>query len=147
MLGNADLWDVAMRCHRVLAAAELPHVVAGGVAVCLHGYQRNTIDLDLIIRPADTERVRSVLLEAAFTWDAANAEFLSETGVPVQFLLAGGQAGSGSEVLLPSPDDPQAVTEIEALPVLSLVRLIEKKTRVEKGTSAARTRTLPTWSS
>ena len=51
MLGNESIWDVAARCHNLLSSADIPYSVCGGVAVCLHGYQRNTTDLDLIIRP------------------------------------------------------------------------------------------------
>ena len=46
MLGNENLWQAATYCHQVLADAEIPHSVCGGVAVCLHGYQRNTTDVD-----------------------------------------------------------------------------------------------------
>ena len=44
MLGNENLWQVAMQCHRALADAQIPYSVCGGVAVCLHGYQRNTVE-------------------------------------------------------------------------------------------------------
>ena len=37
MLGNEPLWQTAEQCHDLLAAAEIPHAIAGGVAVCLHG--------------------------------------------------------------------------------------------------------------
>ncbi len=49
MLGNENLWQAAMFCHLTLASGEIPHAVCGGVAVWLHGYQRNTTDLDLIV--------------------------------------------------------------------------------------------------
>ena len=41
MLENESLWEAATQCHQILAAAKIPHAVMGGVAVCLHGYQRN----------------------------------------------------------------------------------------------------------
>ena len=53
MLGNENLWQVAIQCHRALQESQIQHSVCGGVAVCLHGYQRNTVDLDLIIRRAE----------------------------------------------------------------------------------------------
>ena len=49
MPGNENLWQTAAQCHRILADADIPYTVCGGVAVCLHGYQRNTVDLDLKI--------------------------------------------------------------------------------------------------
>ena len=67
MLGNESLWNVAERCHALLSAKEIPYSICCGVAVCLHGYQRNTVDLDLVIRSSDTDAVKifKVLVHAA----------------------------------------------------------------------------------
>jgi precorrin-2 methylase len=45
MLGNQTLWDTARHCHEALRQAGVAYAVVGGVAVCLHGYQRNTVRL------------------------------------------------------------------------------------------------------
>lgn len=127
MLENGTLWEVAESCHQLLEAAGIPHAIAGGVAVCLHGYQRNTIDVDLLVRSEDGPRLRKVLEQAGFAWHAAEAEFRSESGIPVQLLMAGDRAGKGSEIRLPDPDSDRFVTIKEGLPVLSLSRLIEAK--------------------
>ncbi len=79
MLGNQDLWETAKQCHRVLASAEIPYSVCGGVAVCLHGYRRNTVDLDLIIRPNDGEAVKQIIEKAGLAWDPQRAEFARKT--------------------------------------------------------------------
>src|SRR5207248_3156963 len=47
MLENQTLWQTAAHCHAALDAVEIPHAIVGGVAVCLHGYRRNMVDLDL----------------------------------------------------------------------------------------------------
>jgi len=67
MLGNENLWQVAMQCHHVLAESQIPYSVCGGVAVCLHGYQRNTVDLDLIIRQTHSSAVRAALENAGLS--------------------------------------------------------------------------------
>jgi hypothetical protein len=127
MMENESLWQAAARCHEVLAAAEIPHAVLGGVAVCLHGYQRNTVDVDVLVRRVDADAVRASLEREGFAWNAKDKEFSSPSGVAIQFLLAGDPAGRDSEVHLPDPGDDRAVTEIEGLPVLRLSRLIETK--------------------
>jgi hypothetical protein len=73
MLGNETLWQVARQCHAALRDAGVPHAIAGGVAVCLHGYQRNTVDLDVIVRRDDSELIRSALEAAGMHWSAAHA--------------------------------------------------------------------------
>jgi hypothetical protein len=127
MLGNQNLWQVATQCHRLLETANLAHSICGGVAVCLHGYQRNTVDLYLIIRRIDSETVKEVLERAGLKWDDQQAEFRSAEGVAVQFLYAGDRAGRGAEVCLPDPEGDLNVEIVEGLPVLPLSKLIEIK--------------------
>jgi hypothetical protein len=133
MLEKESFWQTAVRCHQLLSEAGVPHALMGGVAVSLHGYQRNTIDLDLLIRKEDAEVVRALLEGQSFAWQPAQAEFQAPSGIAVQFLLAGDRAGSGSEVALPDPADERSVTEIEGLPVLNLARLIESKIACGQG--------------
>lgn len=127
MLENDSLWQTATQCHQLLAAAEIPHAIMGGVAVCLHGYQRNTVDVDLLIRREDSAAVREALECEQFDWNEKEKEFRSPSGVAIQFLLAGDNSGSCSEVKLPDPADEKTTTEIEALPVLTLAKLLESK--------------------
>ena len=127
MLENESLWQTAALCHEILAAAKIPHAVIGGVAVCLHGYQRNTVDVDVLIRKNDSAAVREHLERKSFAWNAKDKEFNAPSGVAIQFLTAGERAGPDSEVRFPDPGDEFAVTEIEGLPVLRLSKLIEAK--------------------
>jgi hypothetical protein len=127
MLGNESLWSVAERCHTLLSGAEIPYSICGGVAVCLHGYQRNTVDLDLVIRSADRAAVREILSDGGLVWNETNAEFRTPEGIAVQFLIAGQKAGKGSEVAIPEPIGEVNVEQREGLFVVRLSRLIEMK--------------------
>jgi hypothetical protein len=127
MLGNQTLWHAAQHCHAVLSQADIAHAVIGGVAVCLHGYQRNTVDLDLLVRRDDTPGIHKAMENNGCQWRAATSEFLSPGGIPIHFVMAGDRAGNDSEVSLPDPLDSASVVELEGLPVLSLYRLIEAK--------------------
>ncbi len=129
MLDRSSIWDAARRCDLVLRARGLPHAIAGGVAVCLHGYQRNTVDVDILVRSEDAAAVRRTMEEAGFVWDPVEREFRGPDQVPIQFLISGESASDDQAlgVKLPDPGEPGVVTEIERLPVVSLVRLIELK--------------------
>lgn len=133
MLGNDNLWEAAATCHDLLRLNGLAHAICGGVAVCLHGYQRNTVDLDLLIRPDDAKRIREILIEAGMEWDAKQKEFHSPSGIIIQFLIAGERAGKDSEARLPDPSLEAMVTAIDRLPVLALPRLIETKLACGEG--------------
>jgi len=127
MLENETLWQVAERVHAALERANIAHAIVGGVAVCLHGYRRSTVDLDLLIRPEDAAAIRAIMQADGFRWLAADNEFRSQSGVAVQVLLAGEREGPGQEAIFPNPSDPRHITEIEGLPVLSLAQLIQAK--------------------
>ena len=133
MLGNESLWEAAKECHAALEQAAVPHAIIGGVAVCLHGYQRNTLDLDVLIGSSAQAAVRAALETAGFQWSEQAAEFRSPGGIPVQLLIANDRAGADSEVRLPEPSDSSAVVYLEGLPVLSLARLIESKIACGEG--------------
>jgi hypothetical protein len=127
MLENETLWEVAERIHALLAQKSIDHAIVGGVAVCLHGYRRNTVDVDLLIRPEDAAELRSALKSEGFQWIAADKEFRSASGVAVQFVLAGESEGPGQEATFPNPSDAKKIAIIEGLPVLSLAQLIQAK--------------------
>ena len=127
MLDNETLWETAALCDRVLRDAGIAYSVCGGVAVCLHGYQRNTVDLDLVFQSEDSERIREVLQSAGLTWNQQSAEYRSSSGIAVQFLVAGESAGRGFEVRVPEPVGDSNVETIEGLTVVRLSRLIEMK--------------------
>jgi hypothetical protein len=127
MLENQSLWDVAGRVREFLGARGIDFAVAGGVAVCLHGYRRNTVDLDLLVRAGDVGALQAALEAEGFSWCPGDREFRAPSGIPVQLLVAGERAGPGQPVVFPDPRDPNCRTEIEGLPVLTLAKLIELK--------------------
>jgi hypothetical protein len=133
MLGKETLWDAAHNAHEILATAGLPHALIGGVAVCLHGYERNTVDVDLLVRREESSQVRTALESHGWIWRSEHNEFVSPSGIVVQFLIAGDKAGRDTLVRLPDPGDAAAVTELEGLPVLTLARLIESKLACGQG--------------
>ena len=129
MLGSSHIWQTAIRSSEAFKRSEVPHALVGGVAVCLHGYQRNTADVDILVRPDDLVAVRQSLERADFVWDAENRQFAGPYEVPVQLLIAGEPAGDDRSlgVCLPDPGEPGTATQIEGLSVISLAGLIEMK--------------------
>jgi hypothetical protein len=127
MLENQTLWETAARVHDVLADRAIAHAIVGGVAVCLHGYRRNTVDLDVLVRPDDAPAIRAALEADGIAWSDADKEFRTASGVAVQFVLAGESEGPGQAAVFPDPADARHVARIEGLPVLTLAALIQSK--------------------
>jgi hypothetical protein len=120
MLENQTLWDTAARVHGLLTDRGIAHAVVGDVAVCLHGYHRNTVDLDMLVRPGDAAAVRSALEADDIAGSEADNEFRTASGVAVPFVLAGESKGPRQPAVFPDPADARHVALIEGLPVLSL---------------------------
>ena len=127
MLVNQNLWDTPALSERVLSDAGVSHSVCGGVAVCLHGYQRNTVDLDVIVQKSDVIQTRELLQASGLAGDATAREFRTKAGIAIQFLISGETAGRSYEMKDPIPIGDQNVEVIEGLTVLRLSRLIEIK--------------------
>lgn len=127
MLENQSLWDVAERVNALLVGQAIDYAIVGGVAVCLHGYQRNTVDLDLLIHPDKATDFRATLETDGFTWIPAERELRAPSGIAIQVVLAGESEGPGQPAKFPDPSDVKCLTQIEGLPVLTLAALIQSK--------------------
>ncbi len=70
--------DLQEELDSVLAAlrsSNIEYAVCGGIAVAIHGYPRATIDIDLLIRPEDEERVYAAVEPLGFTFKARPMHF------------------------------------------------------------------------
>ena len=62
-----------------LRDAEIPFLVVGGHAVVLHGHQRNTFDLDLLISEVRLPQTKEVLLRLGYEHYFESGAFLQLT--------------------------------------------------------------------
>lgn len=90
-----SLLQTATECHTLLAAVDVPHVIIGGLAVCLHGYDRGSRDVDLLVRRGDWERIRSALESSAYVWSAFRRAYYSPSKVRVDFRFSGEHSRKG----------------------------------------------------
>jgi hypothetical protein len=60
---------------RALTAAGVEYAVCGGLAVGIHGYPRATVDIDLLVRPEDEERIYVAVEPLGFKFRARPMHF------------------------------------------------------------------------
>lgn len=60
----------------ILKNAEVPFLIAGGLAAKAYGKRRSTHDIDLFVKPADARRTMEVLAQAGFTAEVTYPEWL-----------------------------------------------------------------------
>lgn len=93
----------------------------------MSAWLRNTVDVDLLIRPEDSEKFKSALLTNGFAWSQAAKEFRLGSGMSVKMFLAGEREGLRQSAKFPDPGNAKYVKPIEGLPVLKLSQLIQAK--------------------
>ena len=121
-----SLLQTANECHDFLGAADIPHVVIGGLAVCLHGHTRNSRDVDLLVRRDDWDRIRQAFESAQYVWHNHRKAYYSPKKVRVDFRFGGDSAGT-IEMNFPNPGADQVREIIDGLPVIALANLLETK--------------------
>ncbi len=65
-----------------LESRKIDYALCGGVALAIHGAPRATQDIDLLVLPADVDRLREAARACGFTFESLPMDFSS--GVTVQ---------------------------------------------------------------
>ena len=65
-----------------LERCSIDYALCGGVALAIHGAPRATQDIDLLLRPEDTDRLRAVARACGFTFESSPMDFAS--GITIQ---------------------------------------------------------------
>ena len=123
--GTSGVAETARKAVAVLAHYEIPHLIAGGLAVQEHGYYRVTLDVDLVV-PDVLEAVEFLTadLSGPFVRVSGCEDRVRDqsTGVFVDLLPAGRVLKRGCQVPFP---EPQEVSEQPK--VVSLEQIISLK--------------------
>lgn len=139
--GTSGLEQTLRSAVEALAHWNIPHLVAGGLAVQEHGYFRVTLDADIIV-PDVLEAVE--FLTADLSGPFVRYQGCEDTvqdrrnGVLINFLPAGRAFGKNSKILFPQPtevsEQPRFVT-LEQLIALKLDSWAGSPTRRHKDKS------------
>lgn len=107
----------------------VPYAVAGGMALVAHGYDRTTEDVDILLTTEGWVTARAALDGLGYVPPFAGSKNLrdAQTGVRIEFLLAGQYPGDGKPkpVAFPRPQD--VAVDIDGIRYLRLDNLVELK--------------------
>ena len=122
---HKTLRDIARRLDEL----GIPYAIAGGMALFFHGYRRFTEDVDILVTREGLEEIHRRLEGLGYVRPFTGSRNLrdTESGVRVEFLVAGDYPGDGKPkpVAFPSPND--ARIERDGLYFVSLPALVELK--------------------
>ena len=123
---DSPLIVTAQTIHALLSDAAIPYVFIGGLSVIRNGALRTTLDVDVLVRANDLDRVLAAL-DKAFETGPDHAVDRSN-GVDVDILFSGDEW----EMIIPLPD-PNRVAQFDAelkANFLGLRDILELKTAV-----------------
>jgi len=108
----------------------IDYAVIGGMALNRHGYQRETVDVDVLVRPEGLDAFHDRLVGRGYrpAFDGARKTFkYTRTGTKVEFITTGEYPGDGKPKPVVFPDPAAAYREIGGARIIDLPRLVELK--------------------
>jgi hypothetical protein len=107
----------------------VPYAIAGGMALFFHGYRRFTEDVDVVVTADGLQRIHEELEGRGYLPPFANSKNLrdTETGVRIEFLIAGQYPGDGLPKPVAFPDPTLKQTVIEGARFVPLETMLEMK--------------------
>ena len=112
-----------------LADLNIPYAVAGGMALVAHGYDRTTVDVDILVTPEGLANIHRQLEGLGYIPPFIGSKNLRDasTKVKIEFLTTGAYPGDGKPKPVAFPDPIAAGVEIDGMHFLRLEKLIELK--------------------
>lgn len=128
-MGGGDVNRTLLRVTRKLDEIGVPYALAGAMALFRHGFQRFTDDVDLLVTRDGNRVIHERLVGLGFVPPFTGSKNLrdTETGVKVEFLIAGDYPGDGKPKPIAFPDPAAVAVEIDGVRCLPLPTLIELK--------------------
>jgi hypothetical protein len=125
--------DPVFRTLRTITARlrelEIPYAVAGGMALVVHGYDRTTMDVDILVTAEGLAAIHEKLDGLGYVPPFAGSKHLRDTAtkVRIEFLITGGYPGDGKPKPVAFPEPADASVDIDGIRYLKLEKLIELK--------------------
>jgi len=129
--GAGPLRRALLRLARELERENLPYAVVGAMALGGHGFARMTEDIDVLVTAEGMAHFRDRLVGRGYapTHPGAMRQFRdTETGVRIEFLVAGEFPGDGRPKPVAFPDPERVASRVEdGIRFVDLEPLIELK--------------------
>ncbi|MCA1586827.1 MAG: hypothetical protein LC791_19340 [Acidobacteria bacterium] len=127
-MGEADVQKALEKLVRVLDTHEIPYAIVGAMALNEFGYQRTTVDVDVLLTPSGMAAFKAHALGRGYVEKFAGSRGLrdAEHGVDIDIVLAGAYPGDGKAKPVVFPDPATAAvrgTRVALLPLPTLVEL------------------------
>ena len=127
--GKSAVQKALRRIAKRLDELEIPYAIAGAMALFQHGYRRFTEDVDILVTREGLQRIHTALDGLGYIRPFSQSKNLrnTESGVRIEFLIAGQYPGDGKSKPIAFPNPADVAIEIDGIKALRLETLIELK--------------------
>lgn len=127
---RSDVHATLAKITRRLEEEQIDYAVIGGMALNAHGFERVTVDVDVLTTKAGLDTIHQRIVGRGFVpaFPGARKRLRdTETGVLVDFITAGEYPGDGKPKPVQFPVPREASVETEGYRVIALPKLVELK--------------------
>jgi hypothetical protein len=127
-MGEADVQKALEQLARVLDAHGIPYAIVGAMALNQFGYQRTTVDVDVLLTPEGLAAFKAHALGRGYIEKFPGSRGVRDTAhhVDIDVVLTGAFPGDGKPKPVVFPDPADAAlrgTRVALLPLPTLVEL------------------------
>ncbi len=113
-----------------LRDSNIDYAIVGAMALNAHGYPRETVDVDVLVRPEGLEAFQALCVGKGYrpAFEGARKTFRNtRTGTKVEFITSGEYPGDGKPKPVVFPDPAAVAIDIRGVHVVNLPTLIDLK--------------------
>src|SRR3954468_11266350 len=127
-VGEADVQKGLRKLARLLDEEGIAYAIAGAMALNAYGYQRVTVDVDVLLTGAGLKAFQAKHLGRGYVQKVPQGRSMRDTenGVSIDVLIAGEYPGDGKPKPVAFPDPATAVRS-GGIALLALEKLVELK--------------------
>jgi hypothetical protein len=129
-MGHDPVHEALRAVVRRLEEHGVAYAVAGGMALVLHGYDRTTVDVDILVTSEGLETIHHTLVGPGDRpeFEGSRKQIRdTERGVRVEFLVSGEFPGDGRPKPVAFPDPATCSLEAGGIRYIDLTTLLELK--------------------
>lgn len=126
---ESEVFRTLRKIAKRLGDLGISYAIAGGMALDAHGFRRLTVDVDILVTKDGLRLIHEKLDGLGYLPPFEKSKNLrdTETGVRIEFLIAGEFPGDGKPKPVAFPDPADVAVEIDGANYLALPSVIELK--------------------
>jgi hypothetical protein len=128
-MGTADVQRALEKLARSLDDLGLPYAIIGAMALNEFGYQRTTVDVDVLLTAESLAAFKRAMLGRGYVEKVVGSRSMRDTehGVDIDVVLTGDYPGDGKPKPVVFPDPKTTAERGARVALLPLARLLELK--------------------